>query len=184
MHRVALPTLIIALSLAPGRSVTAQAYVPRFDGAPAFVAGNKIRIWSTESAIVFRPPFAFRFGPVRLVGTVTPNLAPDSVALRRTALILAPWESRHRSVSWGEIRRLDVADGRYGAAGVVQGAAAGVLGAVVISAMYSLLSHAACFDTKEGCGPGFWTVTAVVAAVTVPGGAIWGGLSTRWRKVY
>ena len=184
MPEVRLLTAVAALFLAPLQFLTAQGFAPPVEGTPSLLPGEKVRIWSTELAVFYRPLLFFGTRHPRLVGVLLPPRAPDSVALRRTALILAPWESRQRSVSWGEIRRLDVADGRYGAAGAVRGAGAGILSAVVVSAMYSLLSHAACFDTKEGCGPGFWTVTAVVAAVTVPVGAIWGGLSTRWRRVY
>jgi hypothetical protein len=175
---------VVALPLVVGKTITAQD-VDRPGGyAPEFVAGDKVRVWMD-------PEFGFRLlplrvgvYPVRLVGTTAAKWLPDSISLHRTAMILYPWEPRHRTLFWREVRRLDVSDGRAGVQGAAGGALAGLGEAVLIGAMLTFYSHVVCFDSQEGCGPSFWTFTGWAAAVTVPLGAIWGARSTRWRNVY
>jgi hypothetical protein len=173
---------VAALTLVPGRPITAQDVVRRVGGASEVVAGDEVRVWMDPEFSFRLLPFRVGVYPVRFVATMAANWAPDSMRLHRTALILYPWESRHRTLFWGEVRRLDVADGRLGEAGAVGGAIAGFVVSVVAAGMYSFLSHVVCFDAI--CGPGFGKTLLVVAAVTVPTCAIWGARSTKWRKVY
>ena len=175
---------VAALTLVAGMPLRAQDDDRRVGDTPEFVAGDKVRVWLDPAFGVRLLPVRVGIYPVRLVGTMAAKWVPDSIRLHRTAMLLYPWEPRHRTLFWANVRRVDVSDGRAGAAGAVGGALGGLVSAVFIGAMYSFISHAACFDSQEGCGPGFWAVTGVVAAVTVPIGAIWGARSTRWRKVY
>ena len=96
-------------------------------------------------------------------------------------MILGPWASRTRTVLWGDVSRVDVADGRLGAAGAAGGAAAGLVSAALLAFAYSYISFAGSLGERR---PDLGTITVRFAAVLVPVGAIWGGLSTRWRKVY
>jgi hypothetical protein len=137
-----------------------------------------------EFGMKLLPFFEVGVHPVRIVGTVHGNWAPDSMRLRRSALILYPWEPRERPVFWGEVRHLDLADGRLGEAGAVRGALAGFGVAVVAAALYSFAAHLVCFDSPDGCGASFGTALAVSAVVTVPTCAIWGSRSTKWASVY
>ena len=57
MHHVRLLTLLVTLPLLPGRSATAQWSVPRVEGTPSLLPGEKVRIWSTEFTIFYRPPW-------------------------------------------------------------------------------------------------------------------------------
>lgn len=120
----------------------------------------------------------------RIVGTVLPASGDDTLVVRRTALILAPWESRYRTFIWMNTQRVDVAEGRYGSAGIIPGAAAGLVASLVVAVAYSFISHATCFDSPSGCGPGFWTVYGVSAAVLVPVGVVRASRATRWKRIF
>jgi hypothetical protein len=176
--------MVTALALVPG-PVAPQEITRRFGTPSEIVAGQKVRVsMDPEFGLKLLPFFEVGMRPVRIIGTVQGNWAPDSMRLDRTALLLYPWESRHRTVFWGEVRNLDLADGRLGEAGAVRGAIAGFGIAVVTAAFYSVFSHIVCFDSPDGCGPGFGTTLAVVSVVTVPTCAIWGSRSTKWSRVY
>jgi hypothetical protein len=175
---------VAALTLVVGKPIKAQD-VDRPGGyAPEFAAGDKVRVWMDPEFGIRLLPIRAGVYPVRVVGITAAKWLPDSIRLHRTAMILYPWEPRHRTLFWGKVRRVDVSDGRAGAAGAAGGALAGLGEAVLIGAMLTFMSHVVCFDSDVGCGPSFWTFTGWAAAVTVPVGAIWGARSTKWRKVY
>jgi hypothetical protein len=179
MHALRLLSGVAALSLMPGRSIAGQDFVPRPTDAPPFAAGDTIRVWMEPSlAVRVFPSFQVGVKPVQLVGAVVANWAPDSVNLRRTALILYPWESRHRTVFWGEVEHLDVANGRVGAA---RGAAAGLVPAAMAGLSWAVF---VCAFGGKGCGWWFFRGTAYTAIVTVPLGAVWGAFTPRWKRAY
>ena len=178
MHALRLLTGVAALTLTPAPSIVGQQSVPRPDDPPAFVVGDTVRV-SLEPALGFRIlPFQVGVRPVRVAGAVIANWAPDSLTLRRTALILYPWESRHHTVLWGEVEHLDVANGRMDAA---TGAAVGIVSAVIVG-----LSSGVFFCAFDSSGCGKWVLkgTAGAAIVTVPVGVIWGVLTPNWKRVY
>lgn len=128
---------------------------------PLLELDERIRVW--------------RWYEPRVVGRLAVYAPPESVTVRRTALVVAPWEERRLNVSWGEIHRLDRADGRA----ILQGAAGGA-GAALLAGQFG--SFFCSSFGGENCGV---LDTAVKAApFTVPIGLVWGFLHTDWDRVY
>lgn len=136
---------------------------------PGLAAGDRVRMWIVPG--------------LRVTGILV-SYSPDALAvegrqgegipLLGRPLMFPP--TQRYDLSWVDVRRIDVPDGRN----VLGGVGGGLAGAVFMGALISL----GC--TAEGghseCGVLHWTLRA--APFTVPLGAVFGFFSTRWRRVY
>ena len=169
--------LVASLSAEPAH---AQRHLSWNGPPPQLALGQRVRVstWAPGFPTFGTSPFGVT-RPVRFTGMLVAYSPLDSVRVARTAFFAQLSASPDRTVYWSDISRIDVPNGRN----TLEGAAGGLGGAFGVALLVSLIGHVFGCNYSDNC-PNIWKTTAQVSLVTVPGGAVYGFFSTRWKRVY
>ena len=161
-------------------SATAQRRLPWTFPPPVLTPGQRVRVWTWEpGSSAFAPSPLARPRPVRLAGTLVAYSPLDSVRIVRTGPTALLSVTPERTVYWSSVAQIDVPNGRN----TLGGAAGGVAGAFGVALLWAVVAKSVGCEHGDNC-PNVWRSTARISLVTVPAGAVYGFLSTRWKRVY
>jgi hypothetical protein len=162
------------------QAAVAQRRLPWTAPPPPLSLGQRVRVWTWDPGYtrLGASPFAVP-RDVRLTGTLVAYSPLDSVRVARTGPAALFSMTPERTVYWSSVAQIDVPNGRN----TLGGAAGGLAGAFGVALLASVVAKAFGCDVGNNC-PNVWRTTAQVSLVTVPGGAVYGFFSTRWKRVY